>query len=358
MGHKCMEQKTYRIFIADDSIFIQNFIQTIFEKESCVEVVGTASDGVEAIEKIPQVQPDLLILDLEMPRKNGLEVLEYLMENYPLPVLILSAYSEAGADITFEALNRGAIDFIPKRNDQKQLDVFQIKTQLLEKVKSILQNINGEYIRHNNVPEQKYSDKPRLFEFKNTRNVEVIVVGSSTGGPGALEILLSALPVNLPVPVVVAQHMPEYFTHSLAKRLSRQCKLPVVEVVERVPLQNGIIYLGTGGKHIVLKRTPRGIWAMPIQNLKKNPYKPSVDMLFSSSAEIFGSKIVGVILTGMGKDGLTGAQRLKQRGGFLIAQDRHTSVVYGMPKVVTDAGLADLVLPINMIAPKIIELLR
>jgi len=353
-----MKHKRYRVFVADDSIFIQNFIQTIFEKEAFVEIVGTASDGQETIERVPQLKPDLLILDLEMPRKNGLEVLEYLMENYPLPVLILSAYSEEGADITFEALNLGAIDFVPKRNDQKQLDVFQIKTMLLEKVKNILQNLNNDTFHRKRLRDDVFTPELSTIQFKNPRKIEIIIIGSSTGGPGALEVLLSPLPSNFPIPIVIAQHMPENFTHSLTKRLSRKCLIPVVEVVERQLLENGKVYLGMGGRHIVLKRTPKGVWVFPIRNYNQRIYKPSVDMLFSSAAEVFGAKNIGIILTGMGRDGLEGVRKVKQKGGIVIAQDQDSSIVYGMPKAVREAGLADVVLPVNLISQKLVELLR
>lgn len=353
-----MKQRKYKIFLADDSLFIQKFVSAVIDKEPDLEMAGIAGDGREAMSKIPLSNPDLVILDIEMPGANGLEVLKYLSEKYPLPVLVLSSFTEAGAEITMEALNLGALDFIPKRNIHQEFDIVRVKEDLLKKVRDIIPIAGG---NGKAMPDGRRKTSPRStsqYPLRNSNDFKTIVIGSSTGGPRALETILKNIPFPLPVPVVIAQHMPPKFTQSFARRLDRICSFPVLEVAARMPLESGRAYVGAGGKHVIISRNDGELCVAPLINFRKGNYTPSVDILFESAVQLFRDKVLGIILTGMGIDGLEGARKLKEAGGVLLSQDEATSAVYGMPRAVNREGLSDRVLPLNTLSEEILRMLR
>lgn len=350
-----------RVLVVDDSIFMRRTISKLISSEQIL-VVDTACNGREAIEKIIEHNPDIVTLDIEMPIMNGLEALKEIMENHPLPVLMLSTLTSDGADATVEALSNGAIDFITKKAAFTEMN--SIKDELIDKILSIGKNssIKNQLRRKSqllnmkkNINKSDESDSSlskKLIEkarqkgsqssFKTSDNrpkdISIITIGISTGGPVALNELLSHLPGNIPVPIVIAQHMPPFFTKSLAERLNNSSKLNVKEAENGDKALPGWVYLAPGGRQMTInKRFLITIGDDPKDEL----YKPSVNVLLGSVAESFSSYSVGIIMTGMGHDGRESAKKVKSAGGFMIAQDIDSCVVPGMPKSIIDNHLAD-----------------
>lgn len=350
-----------RVLVVDDSIFMRRTISKLISSEQIL-VVDTACNGREAIEKIIEHNPDIVTLDIEMPIMNGLEALKEIMENHPLPVLMLSTLTSDGADATIDALSNGAIDFITKKAAFTEMN--SIKDELIDKILSIGKNssIKNQLRRKSqllnmkkNINKSDESDSSlskKLIEkarqkgsqssFKTSDNrpkdISIITIGISTGGPVALNELLSHLPGNIPVPIVIAQHMPPYFTKSLAERLNNSSKLNVKEAENGDKALPGWVYLAPGGRQMTInKRFLISIGDDPKDEL----YKPSVNVLLGSVADSFSSNAVGIIMTGMGHDGRESAKKVKSAGGFMIAQDIDSCVVPGMPKSIIDNHLAD-----------------
>lgn len=350
-----------RVLVVDDSIFMRRTISKLISSEQIL-VVDTACNGREAIEKIIEHNPDIVTLDIEMPIMNGLEALKEIMENHPLPVLMLSTLTSDGADATIDALSNGAIDFITKKAAFTEMN--SIKDELIDKILSIGKNssIKNQLRRKSqllnmkkNINKSDESDSSlskKLIEkarqkgsqstFKTSDNrpkdISIITIGISTGGPVALNELLSHLPGNIPVPILIAQHMPPYFTKSLAERLNNSSKLNVKEAENGDKALPGWVYLAPGGRQMTInKRFLISIGDDPKDEL----YKPSVNVLLGSVADSFSSNSVGIIMTGMGHDGRESAKKVKSAGGFMIAQDIDSCVVPGMPKSIIDNHLAD-----------------
>lgn len=342
-----------RVLVVDDSAFMRNAIAKMIATDSEFQVVGTARDGVEAVEKVLSLKPDIVTLDIEMPRMNGLEALRIIMDKHPVPVVVVSALTTEGAKETIEALELGAVDFIPKNLADLSINIFNIKDSLLKKLKLISRKrIDFKNRRH-------FSEEPLKIErktFEGKRRAAIVTIGASTGGPKVLQRVIPALPAEMPVPVVIAQHMPKEFTRVFAERLNQMSKLPVKEAEDGEPLAPATVYIAPGGRHLVIKKkSPLKITAQIKEDEVNVLYKPSVDLLFKSIADTYGGATIGVILTGMGQDGLEGARRIKEKGGYIIAQDEQTSIIYGMPKAVVEADLADKVLPEEQIAGEIIN---
>lgn len=327
-----------RVLVVDDSSFMRSALKRHIESDTQFTVIDTAQNGREGVEKALRLKPDVVTLDVEMPVMNGLEALRAIVANSSIPVLMVSAVTEAGATITIEALTIGAVDFIPKAKG-----AHQIHEKLLAAVTA---GLSRRIVATRPVP----SAAPPLPPLTLTCvPAKIVVIGSSTGGPQALQEVIRSLPANLPVPVVVAQHMPPQFTLALARRLDEICPLSVVEAEEGMPLKRGVVYIGPGGKH--LRVTATTIKVEPDNG--ESLYKPSVDVLTESAIEAFGNQVLGVMLTGMGNDGMKEFTRLHQTGGYTLVQDQASCVVYGMPRAVSDAGAADEVLPLERIGPRI-----
>ncbi len=341
-----------RVLVVDDSAFMRNAIAKIITQDSDFQVIGTARDGVEAVDKVFSLKPDIVTLDIEMPRMNGLEALKVIMEKNPVPVLVVSALTTEGARETIEALELGAVDYIPKNLADLSINIFNIKDDLLKKLKIIARKkIN---FRKPLPDERPIEIKRKTFEGKS--KVAVVSIGASTGGPKVLQRIIPSLPEDIPVPVVVAQHMPKEFTRVFAQRLNQLSKTEVKEAEQGEVLVPGTVYIAPGGKHLLIKRErPLRVVAEIRENDVNMLYKPSVDLLFGSVAEVYGGATLGVVLTGMGNDGLEGARKIKEKGGYIIAQDEKTSIIYGMPAAVVNAGIADKVLPDDEIAGEIIN---
>lgn len=338
-----------KVLVVDDSRVITKIVTRILEKDPGIQVIDTASNGLEAIEKVQKLKPDVVTLDIEMPVMNGLEALKAIMAQNPLPVIILSTVTRSDANITMEALNMGACDFVTK--DFSNALIADKAQELVGKVKDMAKNRARLRLKGFTPQEQ-----PLAVNHKATGKREVVCIGASTGGPPALQYILSHLPKDFPVPVVISQHMPRLFTQSFAERLDKISQLKVKEAEDREPVRTGVALIAPGDMHLALRRRGRQV----VVELVKDGsyiYRPSVDLLMGSTAAVYEGSAAGLILTGMGNDGVVGMKELKSKGGYVIAQDEETCVVYGMPKAVVNARIADAVLPIERIPAEIIRIL-
>lgn len=337
-----------RVLVVDDSYLMRKLISDMLNSDPEIEVIAKAKDGKDAIDKIKEYKPDVITLDLEMPGMSGLDVLKVVMQSTPLPVIIVSAYTKPGARETIKAFRYGAVDFITKPSGPISADIGVIKEKLIRYVKTAT----------------KLKIKPLKFVIPKTKIInypsysrKVLVLGASSGGPPALESLLSSFPADLPIPVLVVQHMPVGFTKSFAERLDEVCGLKVKEAKDGEIIKPGLVLLAPGNKHLGLKKKGMEIVVQLEDGPPVNNIIPSIDITMKDVAEYCKDNAIGVILTGIGQDGAKGMESIKNNGGKTIVQDRETSLIYGMPKVVNDRGLADYVLPLQKISKKIVELL-
>lgn len=355
-----------RVLIVDDAVVIRKILMDELSTDPDIEVVGTAPNGKIALQKIPQLQPDIVTLDVEMPEMDGLETLVHLRKDYPkLPVIMFSTLTERGAAATMEALARGASDYVTKpANVGKVTNAKEtVREDLIRKIKALV------YTRAP-LPKNHPVGTPKLIIPKipsvggvpslsrGNRAIKMVVIAVSTGGPNALAKVIPLLPEDLEVPIVMVQHMPPMFTKLLAERLDSQSKVKVVEGAEGMPVQKGHVYIAPGNFHMIVQGTS----SLPVLNLNQeqpeNSCRPAADPLFRSAVQLMGGDILGVVLTGMGQDGMLGCREVKEAGGIIIAQDRDTSVVWGMPGAVVEDGLADKILPLESIAGEIIRAVR
>jgi two-component system chemotaxis response regulator CheB len=339
-----------RVLLVDDSVFLRQVLAKRLE-EADIAVVGSAVDGLDALAKIPALKPDVVILDIEMPRMDGLAALQRIMAECPTPVVMLSALTQRGARTTIQALMRGAVDFVPK--PAAGIDIKSVLEELTAKVKMAAETSLSSTSVAGPVSEAAAATqvKPRPFR----RGDPVIVIGSSTGGPRALQQVLSGLPAGLEAAVVIVQHMPAGFTRPLAQRLNENSSLAVEEATFGKHLARGLALVAPGDYHL---RFEVGGRVVLDQGPRRNHLRPAVDITMESAAGHYKSATVGVVLTGMGADGTEGAWHIKAAGGKMIAQDESTSVVYGMPRSVIEAGLADQVVPLPRIASTLVEWVR
>lgn len=344
-----------RVLVVDDSAFIRKVISRILEKDQEIQVVGSADNGAEALEKIEALHPDVVTMDVEMPRMNGIEALKKIMSTKPLPVIMLSGLTQEGANITLDALNMGACDFITKDSGNAGVGLFKIEDELLRKVKDVARR----RVRMPAPKPQIQIQKRPVVERSSTSGNgmhEVVSLGASTGGPPALQHILTSLSKSFPAPLVIAQHMPKLFTQSFAERLNNLSQITVKEAENKEPLKPGVALVAPGDSHMAVRRKGREAFVELVTD-DRYIYRPSVDLLMDSVARAYDSKVVAVILTGMGSDGLAGFREIRSRHGYVIAQDEETCVVYGMPRVVIEAHLADAVLPIQKIPEEIVKVL-
>jgi len=336
-----------RVLVVDDSALMRRIISRMLRKDKFIEVVGTAENGEEALERIETLKPDVVTMDVEMPRMNGLEALKHIMSRAPLPVIMLSAATKEGADITLDALSIGACDFVPKDLSGGTLNITRIEEELTRKIKSVAKKRIGSFFLR-----QGGAREPLAFATGNKALRAVLAIGASTGGPRVLQYILSRLPKNFPVPIAIAQHMPKAFTQSFAKKLNAVTEIEVKEAENNENLRPGLALLAPGDTHMSVCRRGREVIVEFIED-QNYVYRPSVDLLFTGVARVYESKAIAVILTGMGTDGLGGAREIRARNGYVIAQDEETSAVYGMPKAVVEAQLANSILPVHGIAEEI-----
>ena len=340
-----------KVLVVDDSVFMRKALSRMLEKDSNIRVVGTACNGAEAIEKVELLKPDVATMDIEMPVMNGIEALKHIMTKHPMPVIMFSALTQEGADITMEALNLGACDFITKDFSNVSIHISDRENELITKVKNVA-NMKVRFL----MKRLELIRKPIAINSDKKVRHEILAIGASTGGPPALQHILQSIPRDFPIPIVIAQHMPKLFTQSFSQRLNSVSQIEVKEAEEREPLRPGVALVAPGDTHVELRRRGRETVVEFVREAKYI-YRPSVDLLMQSTANVYESRSIAVILTGMGNDGLVGMREIKKKNGFIIAQNEETCVVYGMPKAVVTAELANMVLPIDKISEEIIRVL-
>lgn len=371
-----VSQKQIRVLIVDDSAFMRKALQMMLESDPAIKVIATARDGEEGVEKVRRLKPDLVTMDIEMPRMDGLAALREIMASTPTPVMMISSLTTDGASATLDALEMGAVDFIPKGLSYVSLDIVKIKEELLAKIKDIVRrkNVLMARARRANFARLTKPTPPRptttaptprrrpTFDTsvatpvaKRSHPVSIIAIGSSTGGPPALQAVIPRLPRNLPVGVVVAQHMPATFTKSLADRLNSLSRVNVKEAEHGEPVDPGTVLIAPGGRHLTIRKHGAKASVVVSDEPSTTLYKPCVDVTVSSVAESYGRATMGVILTGMGSNGLTGIRNVRDKGGIVIAQNEETCVVYGMPRAVIEANLVTHVAAVENIAAEILS---
>lgn len=355
-----------KILVVDDSVFMRKIISDMIGEDGRFEVVDTAKNGLEAIEKAKNLRPDVITLDIEMPVMNGLEALKRIMAEQPVPVVMLSSLTEEGAEETIAALEIGAIDFVRKPSGSISLDLFKVKTLLLDKLAMAAQTRvarpqpakPGEMFAAP-APRSPEAVKAKELTVKQSseRIDRLVAIGTSTGGPRALQKVISALPERFQAPVLVVQHMPPNFTKSLAMRLDATSAVKVVEAADGDRLRNGVVYIAPGGWHMIVKRDDSGYRICLTKEAPRGGHRPSVDMLFDSLLPFRELKRHIVLMTGMGSDGAKGMQALKQAGALsTIAESSETCVVYGMPRAAVELNCVTDELPLHRIAAKLTEL--
>jgi two-component system chemotaxis response regulator CheB len=338
-----------RVLIVDDSTVIRKVLCDGLAGDAALEVVGTAANGRIALAKIPQLHPDLVTLDVEMPEMDGLETLAAIRKIYPkLPVIMFSTLTERGASTTLDALALGASDYVTKPSNTGSLDVTlrQLREQLIPKIKALCEarpSLSA-------APIARPAIQRSGMDFSR---IEVLAIGTSTGGPNALSELLPGIPASFPVPIVIVQHMPPLFTRLLAARLNQRSELIIREGVTGEVLRPGEAWIAPGDFHMTVEKKGASVVLALNQDQPENYCRPAVDPMFRSVAKIFGASALAVVLTGMGSDGTNGAQHIKERGGQVLVQDQASSIVWGMPGQIVASGLADATYPLSSMATEI-----
>jgi two-component system chemotaxis response regulator CheB len=343
-----------RILVVDDSIVIRKVLCDALNSDPEIEVAGTASDGRIALAKITQLNPDLVTLDVEMPNMSGLETIAEIRKLRPkLPIIMFSTLTERGASTTLDALALGASDYVTKPSNTGSLDVTmaRIKQDLLPKIKALCGRRLSD--RTGAKPPFKRAIAPGLRLPRHTARIDILAIGTSTGGPNALAEVLPAIPLDFPVPIVIVQHMPPLFTRMLAERLNKQSLIGVHEGEAGKTLEPGHAWIAPGDHHMIVERHGTSVQLAINQAPQENSCRPAVDVLFRSVAAVFGPNALVVVLTGMGSDGVLGSRLVREVGGRVYAQDEATSVVWGMPGQTVAAGWADSIYRLQDMAGEI-----
>jgi two-component system chemotaxis response regulator CheB len=350
-----MERKI-KVLIVDDSAMVRKVLTQELSKDPEIEIIGTAPDPYIGRDKIVQLQPDVLILDIEMPRMDGLTFLEKLMKYYPMPVIIVSYLGQKESEVALKALDLGASEVLPKPGSSYSYTVREMSEQLIDKVKAVSQIKKFKTVSAEQPSPQKQSapilPAPNQALLKTSQ--KVIAIGASTGGTEAIKEILIRLPADFP-PVVIVQHMPQYFTHAFAQRLDRICAIHVKEAEDRELLAPGKALIAQGNKHLTLNRSGANYYVEVTDGPPVFHQRPSVELLFKSVAKYAGANAIGVILTGMGSDGASGLLEMKKAGAYTIAQDEASSVVYGMPREAALLGAAEAITPLEDIPQLLLQ---
>jgi len=344
--------------VVDDSAFMRKAISTMLEKDPEIKVIDTAKNGQECIEKVKKLDPDVITLDIEMPVMDGLTALKHIMMENPKPVIMVSSLTTEGAEATFKALELGAMDYIPKQLSKVSLEIVKIEKELIQKVKAVAKKkVKPKFFKKLEKEKPKKEEIVEVVKKLERRAVkhDIVGIGVSTGGPPTLQYILSNLPKDFPAAILIAQHMPAAFTPSFAKRLNELSPLEVKEAESFDKIKEGHVFIAPGGKHLKIKQKGGWIEVIVSEEPKDAIYKPSASILLESIAKEVGRRGLGVILTGMGSDGLEGAKLLKEKGGRVIAQSKETCVVYGMPKAVVEAGIADEIVDLQEMPTAIVK---
>ncbi|MCC6807587.1 MAG: chemotaxis response regulator protein-glutamate methylesterase [Deltaproteobacteria bacterium] len=352
-----MTEKKVRVLVIDDSAYNRQTIAEILASHPDIDVVGKASDGEEGLKAAAQLKPDLITLDLEMPRMDGFTFLRILMSKLPTPVIVISSHSKKQS--VFQALELGALDFIAKPTRHISPDLLVIREELIAKVLLFrhlrMDNLGGPRAQMP-IPERKAESEPKERSPQPIASeLRIVCIGASTGGPPAIQLLLAQLPEHIPTCIVVCQHMPAKFTRAFAERLDKTAKIKIKEAEDNDPLLAGSAYITPGGGNMVIARVDGKRVLKVVPGEVEDRYVPSIDKLFVSVAETFGNRALGIVLTGMGTDGKVGAAKVRERGGMIIAEAKESAVIYGMPKEVIECGAADLVMPLPKIGDALID---
>lgn len=346
-----MPHETIKVVIVDDSLFIRQMFSKFLQGDPQIEVVGTAADPFQARELIKQTNPDVITLDVEMPKMDGLSFLEKIMTLRPMPVVMISSLTQRGADTTLRALEIGAVDYIGKPDNPKDLD--QIAASLIRKVKMAARiNVQAKVKKAPRAPSSS-----KLLEYKGNADKHLIAIGASTGGVEAIRALLEEMPANIP-PVVITQHMPAMFTDSFARRLDTIVAPHVKESEHGETIRPGTVYIAAGATHLKIEKKAGKLVCIHDDGPEVTGHKPSVDVMFSSIVDQCADQTVAALLTGMGRDGAEGLLALKNVGCPTIAQNESSCVVYGMPRAAVELGAAQQTLPLGSIAKELLKLCK
>lgn len=344
-----MSKNIIRVLIVDDSAFVRKILTHILSKSPFIEVVGTARDGQEALEVVEKLNPDVITLDLIMPNMDGISFLKEQMKRKPIPVVIVSIASESG-ELAVEALNLGAVDIIQKPTALALEKLYEIANELMEKVKNASQTPLEKIFNIAKISPEKTEIKKEIVR----TTVDIVVIGTSTGGPQALRYVIPKFPKNFPVPIAVVIHMPVGHTEIYAERLNNISDLEVVEAKDKELLEKGKIYIAPAGKHMLFEKGEKVYIKLDLKPFD-TLHKPSVDVVLRSAGEVFGERVLGVIMTGMGNDGLYGSEFIKSKGGKIFTEAEETCIVYGMPRVINERGLSDKIVPLYRMPEEIIK---
>jgi two-component system, chemotaxis family, protein-glutamate methylesterase/glutaminase len=343
-----------RVLVADDSAFMRTALTRMIESDPALRVSGAAQTGLEVLEKIASLQPDVVTLDVEMPGLNGLETLRRIMQTCPRPVIMVSSLTKEGAETTLEALALGAFDYVPKQSSLVSLDITDIRKDLVAKIKAAAETLSlGPAAR---IPPAAIKAAATTAHHPLQVLPRIVALGTSTGGPKALQEILPALPADLPVAVLVVQHMPPGFTGPFARRLDNLCQVSVREAQDNESISSGVVYLAPAGRHMTVYRKMATEVAIRISDTPHNTlHTPSADVMMSSVAEVFRAASMGVIMTGMGSDGLEGMRAIARVGGTTVGQDEASCVVYGMPRACAESGILQRVVSLSHIPQQILQ---
>lgn len=362
-----------RVLVVDDSAFFRRRLTEIFDGDKHIEVVGAAGDGKEAIEQVAKLKPDVVTMDIEMPVMDGITAVRKIMQgSHPTPVLMFSSLTTDGAKATLDALEAGAMDFLPKKMEDISEDRETAKRQLCARVRLIgARGLKRPSISSSSAtpsafkrpptpptyPKTKAAPKPVTTTpiKRRVKGYRLLAIGASTGGPVALQKVLTGLPESFPLPILLVQHMPATFTPAFADRLNKLCAITVKEAESGDVIERGHAYLAPGGKQMLLDGRGQGATIRIVDSDVSQTYKPSVDITFGSAAKFFGGDVLAVVLTGMGADGREGCRMLKKNGADIWAQDEASSVIYGMPAAVAEAGLADRIVSLSDVASNLLD---
>lgn len=341
-----------RVLVVDDSAFVRRAIIRMFDNHPLISIIDVASDGAMAIDLIKQQRPDVVTLDVQMPVLDGLSALARIMRECPAPVVMLSSLTGKGGEQTLKALELGAVDFIDKSSAGGPMDFTNLLQELTSKIQ-VAARIDLKKLAGSGSARHAALTGPLMPKGSGT---DVVLIGVSTGGPPALQTILTTLPASFPVPILIVQHMPTGFTASLAERLNRSCLIKVKEAEDGEIARAGTAYIAPGDNHLKLSRSGKDITLRLDSHPEETLHRPSVDVLLDSAAKACGSKALAFVLTGMGKDGAIGAAQLKKAGGRVVVEAEETAVVFGMPKAVIDTIKVDAVIPLHQIAENMVAM--